>query len=127
MEKKKGKNNNRGSGWFVCSCLQLLAVVCSGLQWFAVVCSGLQWFAVVCSGLQWFAVVCSGMFGGLTCVCFFFCVFVLDHCTISIPVVVRNRGVVWVMVWKGSQELNHQNAEQETNLMLPVQVGKQLM
>jgi len=110
MEKKKGKNNNRGSGWFVCSCL----------QWFAVVCSG---FAV---DLQWFAVVCSGMFGELTCVCFFFCVFVLDHCTISIPVVVRNRGVVWVMVWKGSQELNHQNAEQETNLMLPVQVGKQL-
>ena len=95
MEKKQGKNNNRGSGWFVCSDLQLF--------------------------------VCSGMFGGLTCVCFFFCVFVLDHCTISIPVVVRNRGVVWVMVWKGSQELNHQNAEQETNLMLPVQVGKQLM
>ena len=95
MEKKKGKNNNRGSGWFVCSGLQLF--------------------------------VCSGMFGGLTCVCFLFCVFVLDHCTISIPVVVRNRGVVWVMVWKGSQELNHQNAEQETNLMLPVQVGKQLM
>jgi hypothetical protein len=93
MEKKQGKNNNRGSGWLF-SCL--------------------QWF------------VCSGMFGGLTCVCFFFCVFVLDHCTISIPVVVRNRGVVWVMVWKGSQELNHQNAEQETNLMLPVQVGKQL-
>jgi len=94
MAKKKGKNNNRGSGWFVCSCLQLF--------------------------------VCSGMFGGLTCVCFLFCVFVLDHCTISIPVVVRNRGVVWVMEWKGSQELNHQNAEQETNLMLPVQVGKQL-